>query len=81
MNSENVLKLSLLFSLSCSSLKVAVKTKGLGCLDGSAVECLPSAQDVIPESWDRVTLWAPHRESASPSAYVSASLFVSLMNK
>ena len=37
------------------------------------------AQYVIPESWDRVLHQASHREPASPSAYVSASL--SLMNK
>ena len=49
-------------------------------LCGSVVE-LPLAQVVIPGSWDRVPPWAPHRETASPSAYVSASLFVSLMNK
>ena len=42
--------------------------------------CLP-AQGVIPGSWDRVLHRALHREPASPSAYVSASLCVSLMNK
>ena len=41
------------------------------------IEFLPLAQVVILGSWDRV----PHREPASPSAYVSASLSVSLMNK
>ena len=30
-----------------------------GCLGGSAVERLPSAQGMIPESWDRVPLPAP----------------------
>ena len=54
---------------------------------GSVVECLLSAQVVIPGSWDRVLHWAPCRESASPSAYISASvsaslsLSLSLMNK
>ena len=45
-----------------------------GCLGGSAVEHLASAQVVIPESH----IMLPCRES-SPSACVSAS--VSLMNK
>ena len=47
---------------------------------GSAVECLPS---VIPGSWDRVPYQAPCRESASPSACVSAplSLCLSWINK
>ena len=50
-------------------------------LSGSAVEQLSSAQGIIPGSWDRVLHGAPYRESASLSAYVSASLCVSLMNK
>ena len=45
------------------------------------VEHLPLAQVVIPGSWDQVLHQAPYREPASPSAYVSASLSVSLMNK
>ena len=52
-----------------------------GRLDGSVVEHLPLAQGVIPESRDRVPRRAPHMEPASPSACVSASLCVSLMNK
>ena len=52
----------------------------LGRLGGSVVEQLPSAQVVIPGSWDAGPHWAPHRKSASPSAYVSVSLSVSLMN-
>ena len=44
------------------------------------VEQLPSAQVMIPGSWGRVPHWAPGGQPASPSAYVSASLFVSLMN-
>ena len=52
-----------------------------GHLSGSVVEHLPLAQAVIPGSWDRVRHPVPRREPASPSAYVSASLCVSLMNK
>ena len=48
---------------------------------GSVVEHLPSAQDVILGSRDRVLHPAPCMEPASPSACVSASLSVSLMNK
>ena len=51
------------------------------CLGGSVVECLPLAQAVIPGSWNWVLYQAPRRESASPSAHVSAYLSVSLMNK
>ena len=54
----------------------------LGLLCGLAVGRLPSVQVVILRSWDQVLYQVPYRESASPSAYVSASLFsVSLMNK
>ena len=52
-----------------------------GCLGGSAVEHLPSAQGVILESRDRVLHWAPSMEPASPSTCFSASLSLSLMNK
>ena len=45
------------------------------------VEGLPSTKGVIPESWDLVPHWGPCMEPASSSAYVSASLAVSLMNK
>ena len=38
----------------------------------------PSAGDVILETGDRVPHWAPCVEPASPSAYVSASLSLSL---
>ena len=38
------------------------------------------AQVMIPGSWDQVLNWAPHSEPATPSAYVSATLNVSLMN-
>ena len=54
-----------------------VKKKDLGHLGGSVVERLPSAQGVIPGSWDRVPHRAPCKEPASPSACVSASLCVS----
>ena len=46
-----------------------------------SVKHLPSSQVMISGSWDRVLHQAPCVEPASPSAYVSASLFVSLMNK
>ena len=44
------------------------------------VEQLPLAQGVVPGSWDPVPHRDPLRESASPSASVSASS-VLLMNK
>ena len=50
-----------------------------GRLGGSEVEPLP--QIVILESQDQVPRRAPSMEPASPSACVSASLSVSLMNK
>ena len=40
-------------------------------------ECLPLSQNVILRSRDQVPNWDPHREPASPSAYVSAFLCVS----
>ena len=45
-----------------------------GCLGDSTVEHLPLAQGVIPWSPGQVLHWAPHEESASSSACVSASL-------
>ena len=57
------------------------KKKSLGFLGGSAVERLLLAQVVILGSWDRVPHQASCEEPASPSACVSASLPVSLMNK
>ena len=48
------------------------KKSVLGRLSGSVVERLPSAQVVIPGSWD------PCREPASPSTYVSASVSLHL---
>ena len=58
-------------------IKITVK----GHLGGSVVECLPLAQGVILGSRDGVLHWGPYREPASPSACVSASLSMSLMNK
>ena len=49
-----------------------------GHLGGSAVEHLPLAHVVIPESQDQVLHWAPRWEPASPSVCVSASLSVCL---
>ena len=52
-------------------------------LGGSVVEHMPLVQVVVSRSYDQVPHWAPHKEPASLSVYVSASfpLFVSLMNK
>ena len=44
---------------------------------GSVVERLPSAQGVVSESQDRIPHRAPLEKPASPSAYVSASLYIS----
>ena len=58
------------------------ENKTMGCLGGSGIERLPLAQDMIPDSRDQVLHRAPCMEPASPpSAYVSASLSVCLMNK
>ena len=55
-----------------------VKYVGLrGRLGGSVVEHLLLAQLMIPGSWDQVSHWAPRREPASPSTYVSTLLSVS----
>ena len=53
----------------------------MGRLGDSVVQCLPLAQRMILGSWDQVLHRAPGREPASPSAYVSASFSVSLINK
>ena len=59
--------------LSKSSVSVTwIKSKKQGHLGGSVVKHLPSAQVVIPGSWDRVPHRGPHGEPASPSACVSA---------
>ena len=49
-----------------------------GSLGGAAFWRLPLAQGAILETWDRIPRWSPCMEPASPSAYVSASLFLSL---
>ena len=43
-----------------------------GCLGGSVVEHLSSAQGVVPESQDKVPHRAPLEEPVSPSVCVSA---------
>ena len=48
-----------------------------GCLGGSVVERQPLARVKILGSWDRVPYRAPSQELASPSAYVSASVYLS----
>ena len=55
-----------------------IKETSWGCLGGSAVKCLPSAQGMILESRDRVPCHSPCMEPAFPSAYVSTSLYVCL---
>ena len=63
--------------------KVVSKKCEAGHLGGSVVECLPLAQDMIPETRDQVPHRASCMEPASPSACVCASLSlsVSLMNQ
>ena len=68
-------------SWAASAVYLQQEPEHLGCLGGSAVEHLPWAQLVIPEFQDQVPYQAPHGEPASPSACVSASFSVSLMNK
>ena len=58
------------------ALVSAKEIQSQGSLGGSAVWCLPLAQGVILESRDRVPCQAPGMEPASPSACVSASLYV-----
>ena len=58
------------FNLVLSGFK---KKRYMGHLGGSVVGCLSLAQCMIPGSWDSIPHHAPHRESASPSAYISAS--------
>ena len=76
---------SLMNELKQTNKKTLKKKKknhtGRGSLGGSAVEHLPLAQGAILESRDRVPRQAPSLEPASPSACVSASLSLSLMNK
>ena len=63
-----------------------IESERQGHLGGSVVEHLPLTQGVILGSWDSVPHQAPWwsssgREPPSPSAYVSVSLCVSLMNE
>ena len=53
----------------------------MGCLGGSVVEHLASAQGVVLELWDQFPYRVPYGVPASPSTYVSASLSVSLLDK
>ena len=61
-------------------IKYLRDSQSMGCLDGSAVERLPSARR-DPGIWDQVPHRTPCGEPASPSTYVSASLCVSRMNE
>ena len=49
------------------NVQLSLKGRILGHLGGPAVEHLPWAQVVIPESWDQIPFQVPHREPASPS--------------
>ena len=59
----------------------SIKCRHQGQPGGSAVWRLPSAQDLILETQDRVPQRAPCMGPASPSAYVSLSFPVSFMSK
>ena len=74
------LSLSLSLCASHENINKSFKKRGLR-LGGSVVEHLPLAQGVILGSWDLVLHQVPCMEPASPSACVSASLSVSLINK
>ena len=63
----------------CSGIFKVVKTRGAWVAQWLSI--LPVAQVVILGSWNRVPHQAHHKEPASPSAYVSIPLCVSLMNK
>ena len=58
-----------------------IKNAFSGHLGGSVVEHLPLAQVMILDPGMEFPHQGPRREPASPSAYVSASLPVPLMNK
>ena len=68
-------------ALGCRLEELKGESKPGGYLGGLAVDRLPSAQGVIPGSWDRVPHQAPCKESAPLSACVSVSLSVFLMSK
>ena len=61
----------------CVCVCVCLKIWLVGHLGGSVVEHVPLALVVIQGSWDGVLHQAPCIEPASPSACVSASLYVS----
>ena len=56
---------------------ILINIISLGHLGGSVVKHLPLGQVMIPGSWDQVPHQAPHRETDSPSAFISASLCLS----
>ena len=61
--------------------RVILRYRDKGHLGCSVVEHLPLAQVMIPRSWVQVLHRILHGEPASPSAYVSAAICVSLVNK
>ena len=67
--------------VSFQMFEIEFKREMAGHLGGSGVERLPSAQVMIPGSWDWVPHRAPYRKCVSPSACVSAFLSVFLVNK
>ena len=61
-------------------MEICKESKFLGCLGGSVVGHLPSAQGVVLGSWDHIPHQAPHEELLLPLP-MSLPLSVSLMNK
>ena len=57
---------------------IVIKAKPMGFPGGSVVACLPSAQGVIPGSWDRVPIGLPAEILLLP---LSLPVSVSFMNK
>ena len=68
-------------AMAAGNVCVVTRRVAGGLLGGLAVERLPLARVVTLGSWDRVPHRVPCMEPASPSACVSASLSVPLMNK
>ena len=68
-------------TLSNNNIMISIKNQVCGTPEGSAIKGLPLDQGRIPDSWVQVPHPAPCMEPASPSACVSASFSVSLMNK
>ena len=62
------------------NLKVCERGQHSGRLGGSMVECLPSAQGMIPGSWGRVPHQAPTGNLLFPLP-ISLPLCVSIMDK